>query len=92
MAKKRTHQIRQKPLRPNDRKAARAKGNNCTKLTICYYGSKTNAHYDLLGQLSQKIENYMSGFYTLLALGSTNTPVILRIIPSSVERFSDFRS
>ena len=37
--------------------------------------------YDLLGQLSQKIENSMSRFCALIALGSTNTPVVLRISP-----------
>ena len=35
--------------------------------------------YDFLGQLSQKIENSMSRFCTLLALGSTNAPVGLRM-------------
>ena len=42
---------------------------------------KNRKNYDLLGQLSQKIENSMSRFCTLLALGSTNAPVVLRISP-----------
>ena len=44
---------------------------------------KYRKNYDLLGQLSQKIENSMFRFCTLLALGSTNAPVVLRISPYS---------
>ena len=40
---------------------------------------KNRKNYDLLGQLSQNIENSMSRFCTLLALCSTNTPVALKI-------------
>ena len=83
MAKKKTPKIRHKTVT-----AERPTRKNHTKSTICYGDFRKNVNfeknrkkYDLLGQLSQKIENYMSRFCTLLALGSTNVPVVLRISP-----------
>ena len=61
MVKKRTPEIRQKPLWPTRK--------NRTKSTICYGDRRNNANfkknskkYDLLGQLSQKIKNHISRF------------------------------
>ena len=82
MATKKTPKIRQKAY---GRRADETKSHKIENLQWKFQKNanlgKNRKNYDLLGQLSQKIENYMSRYYTLLAISSTNAPVVLRISP-----------
>ena len=73
--KKRAAVTAERPTRKNGKKSTIYKGFSKKKRIL----RKNRKIYDLQGLVSQKIENSMSRFCTLLALCSTHTPVVLKI-------------